>query len=258
MPKFENEEQDDNVKEPALEAPVEEVKRPFSDEDVAGWKAQFKELALIEIDQEDKDGNSVSYTQKLFVMRGIGREEFRNLDQGTYRNSQDYENKVVEQALVFPPLTELQLRGMDAGDVQTLYQQIPTLSNVGAGQEVRGVQFDPAVHGPLCEGTDAKDWKAWRAAAKDRGLFYVEFEGQPFIYKNLSRSQYETYRTKVDKSESDKETAEEMVCSEGVVFPFSDNFKPSTNQFMYGTISSLALAIMRQSGFGRAINVTKI
>jgi len=255
MPKFtEPQEEQDNV----ATQPEPETQRPFSDAQLELWKTEFKNIAVIEIDEEDQDGNSKAFTSKTFVMRGIGREEFRTLDQGTYRNTQDYENKVTEQAMVFPEMSELRIRGMDAGDVQTLYQQIPILSNVGIANQVKAVKFEPELHGPLCPETTSKDWFGWKAFAKDRGLFFCELEGKPFVYKNLSRSQYETYRTKVDKSEADKETAEEIVCAEGVVFPFADSFKPGSNQYMYGTISSLALIIMKQSGFGRGVRVVKI
>ena len=220
---------------------------PFSEADVASWKAQYGEVHLVENEND-----------QMFVMRGLGRQEFQTMQNGDYRNEQDYEDQHVLSSLLFPQFTLLNIRSLDAGDVKNLFDRIAIISNVGAAEEIEAVEFDPAKHGKFLEGTDKKDWGAWMAAAKGRKLFYCTLEGKHFIYKNLSRSQYDNYRTKIQKDGASTEQAENAVCKEALVYPMPKDFDPEGDNYLYGTISSLALLVMKQSGFGKAIRVTKL
>ncbi len=220
---------------------------PFSAAQVKSWKATYGEVSVA----EDLEGNT-------FVLRGLGRKEYNQLNSAQYRNEQDYENKFVEQIVLFPELTEMKVRQMDAGSVKTLFSQIAPLSYVDAGQTTEAIEFNPAKHGPLLIGTEKTDWRAWQAASRGRKLFFCELQGVPFVYKNLSRSQYETYRIKTQTDGADQESAENVVCTEAVIYPLADSFDSNSNQFFYGTISSLAVLVMKQSGFGKALKVVKL
>ena len=236
------------IEEPQTEAVEDDWPYPeFSKAEVDAWKSQYGEISLLEDENDNR-----------FVMRGLGRAEFSNLEKGQYRNEQDYENKLVEQSLLFPQLSEMQLRQKDAGEIKFLFDNIAPISCVGSNNEIEPVAFNPEEHGPKLPGTDAADWKAWLAAARGRKGFFVELEGKGFVFKNLNRSQYETYRTKINTDNASQDIAENTVCSEGVVYPMPDDFKPESNQFLYGTIQSLALMIMKESGFGKTMRVTKL
>ena len=238
------------VEDPAVveETAPDDWTYPFPESAVKAWKAQYGELSV----QEDDNG-------KVYVIRGIGRKEYLTLEAGSYRNMQDYENQFASTALVYPDMTEMQIRSADAGLAKTIYDRIAPLSGAGSSKDVNVVSFDPKLHGEKLKGTTAADWNAWIAAARGRKLFFCELERKPFVFRNLSRSQYENYRIQVEKDgEVIQENAESVATKEAVVYPMPSDFDPEGNAFLYGTIQSLAVLIMRESGFGKAMRITKL
>jgi len=178
-----------------------------------------------------------------------------DLQNGKYRNEEDLEDNFVLEALLYPDITQTDLRNKMAALSNRLFERIVEVSNVDAGRELEPVELTEK---NLPESVTADDYRAWKGRIKGAKLYLVEFEGQQFVYKGLRRSEYEKFRDGQREDGKTQHDSENEVCTLGIVYPFVKEFDPTSNDYLYGTIGSLAVMIMKVSGFGATSTVTKL
>lgn len=220
---------------------------PFTQAEVAGWKQQFGKdnIHLVTTDE----GNH-------YVLRGLYRKEFMDLQTGgKFRNEEDLEDQFVLASLLFPQITQVQLREDMAALSNRLFERLVEVSNVDAHKTKEIVELtDKNVPADIKK----EDLLAWKARHKNTKFYVTEYEGKTFIYRGLRRNEYEKFRDGQREEGKNQIASENEVATLGVVYPVPKDFDPSGNNYLYGTIASLAVMIMKVSGFGAASTVTKL
>lgn len=228
----------------------------FTKEQVAAWKKEFGDII-----------HSVNIGDNEYVVRGLGRKEFQTLSDVEFRNDEHMEDTFVKAALLFPQMTEMDLRSEVGGLSNSLFETIMANSNMEAWkdktdlrlpkdlQELPGELHERLVKTMSSGELSEKDINAW-FTKEGSNLYITEFESKIFIYKGLRRSDYEKYREEQRKGKYQGPDAEEEICRRGIIYPFK--MEPSSDSYLHGTISSLALMVMKVSGFGATKEVVKL
>lgn len=219
---------------------------PFAESEVAAWKQQYG-TDNIHLVMPDEGGH--------YVIRGLYRKEFMDLQNSKFRNEEDLEDKFVLQAMLHPALTEMALRESQAALANRLFEKLVEVSNVDAHKTKEVVELTEK--NMLAE-VKKDDLAAWKARHKGAKFYITEFEGKSFIYRGLRRNEYEKFRDAQREEGKNQIASENEIASLGVVFPMPKDFSPEGNTYLYGTISSLAVMIMKASGFGGNSTVTKL
>jgi len=219
---------------------------PFSKAHVDGWKARYGKDNVHLV--EDSKGNP-------YVIRGLFRKEFLDKQQSKFRNEEDLEDQFVLEALLYPELSHIELRNKFAALSNQLFERLVEVSNVDAS---RDKEPEVLTEDSLPEEISNQDFVAWKNFNRGADLYIVKFEGRNFVYKGLRRSEYEKFRDAQRQDNKGQNHSENEVCSLGIVFPLPKDFDPTSNDYLYGTISSLAVMIMKVSGFGAATKITKL
>lgn len=219
---------------------------PFSQTDVAGWKEVHGQNNIHLVTTEEDE---------YYVIRGLYRKEFMDLNNGKFRNEEDLEDQFVLAGLLYPQMTQVSLREAPAALSNRLFEKLVEISNVDAhkNKEITEITGDK-----LPEGIKKDDFNAWKARHKNTKFYVTEFEGQTFIYKGLRRNEYEKFREGQREEGKNQIASENEICTLGIVNPVPKDFDPSGNNYLYGTIASLAIMIMKASGFGNTSTVTKL
>ena len=236
------------VEEQATGTEVEETSwsYPFSKADVAAWKNEYGEdnIHLVELEE----GN-------LYVMRGMFRKEFLTLQQSDFRNEEDLEDNFVHRACLYPQLNIMTLREDMAATSNRLFERLVQISNVDAQRTKEIVELTEK---NLPANIDKADYQGWKGRVKGSKIYIVEFESKNFVYKGLKRSEYEKFRNKQREEGINQHDSENEVCTLATLFPIPKEFDPNSDDYLYGTIGSLSLMIMKVSGFGSTSVVTKL
>lgn len=219
---------------------------PFTQAEVSAWKKSYGENNVHLVTTEEDDH---------YVIRGLYRKEFMDMQNGKFRNEEDLEDQYVLQALLYPQMTHMSLRDAPAALSNRLFERLVEVSNVDAhkAKEITEVTLDK-----LPEGVKKEDFNAWKARHKNTKFYVTEFEGNTYIYKGLRRNEYEKFRESQREEGKNQIASENEICSLGIVYPIPKDLDIAGNSMLYGTVSSLAIMIMKASGFGNSSTVTKL
>jgi hypothetical protein len=230
---------------------------PFSEAEVEGWKKEHKNLSVVE------------YSDEYYVVRGIGREEYKGLDI-QFKEEEEIEEILASRGTIYPEMSTVELRDKDAALCSTLSRQIRIATNEGKDEELAPFEIPeklsslPKNYNTLLkEAIDSEtedltldDLKLWRK--QGRKLYIEELEGKLFIYRGLRRKDFDRWRKGQRNGQHQGNDSEDEVVKEGVLFPLKKDLALKGNDFLYGTISTLAVLVMAASGFNTEPSVTKL
>lgn len=228
---------------------------PFSEAEVEAWKKEHKNLTVVEFGDD------------YFVIRGIGREEYKGLDI-QYKEEEEVEETLASRGTVYPEMSTVELRDKDAALCSTLSRQIRIATNEGKDEELTPFEIPeklsslPKNYHDLLKSTvdnenlTLDDLKIWRS--QGRKLYIEELEDQVFIYRGLRRKDFDKWRKGQRDGKHQGNDSEDEVVREGILYPLKKDLDVKGNNYLYGTISTLAVLVMAASGFNTEPAVTKL
>lgn len=232
---------------------------PFSQDDVKEWKDQHGPLNVHLVLVEDEP----------YVVRGLKRAEFQDLSETEFRNDEHMEDTFVHAALLYPQMNEVDLRNLPGGVSNNLFDSIMEKSNIEAWRDKEILKLDKDSTKMEPQAADLVSAEIDKGDLKDadilgilnnpkngKNVYVTEFEGKLFIYKGLSRSEFERFRTQQREGKYQGPASEEEICERCILYP--SKLDTTGDSLLTGTVSSLSLLIMRVSGFGAAKEVVTL
>jgi len=247
---------------PVVVAPVEEPvwDLPVSKEQIDAWKAEHHHVYAVGDLLDDQ----------TVILRGMSRAEYKTLDFPDVKTKEEEDEAIAYKVLLWPELTKTQIREEQAAFATLVHNKFKELCH-GNPEDNDNIEplrltsnlddLDEFIAAPIKAAMEkgeitSKDLIAFHSM---HGKLYVDIiDDQLFIYHGLRRKQYDQWRAGQREGKYTGTTAEDEICKSGVVFPLVKDFNVDDPKYLYGTISLLAMLIMKASGFNKQPVVTKL
>lgn len=223
---------------------------PFSKGLVDSWKAEYGDNV-----------HAFPIGEKWIVVRAMPRDEYGVLAIKEYKTEEEFQEELAAAFCLYPKFTKISIKQQPAGITPAILSKIREVSFMDYAQTMEEIRLVPDQEAWTKKAKDLfnklqgkinaeKDMHEWFATQMP--ICIHELNNQVFMYRGLTRSEFDKFRQDQNTGKITSQPAiEEECCSLGILYPYPKNFDPKSGERVSGIVTTLSMAIMAASEFGK-------